>query len=83
MDDAGVVVSLFEEGDSEVLDAVGYAEFHQILDEIGEVYEEEIIVLVGVRILTPKFWNQVFLEKALRIPTNKMENKHNFSRSRY
>lgn len=47
LDDIGVIVALFGEGDGEVLDAVGCAEFHQILDEVAEVFDEEIIAFVG------------------------------------
>lgn len=47
LDDVGVVVALLGKGDGEVLDAVGCAEFHQKLNEVPEVFEEEFIVLVG------------------------------------
>ena len=43
MDYVGVIVALFVEGDGDVLDDVGCAEFHQELDEVAEVLDEEII----------------------------------------
>lgn len=47
LDDVGVIVALFGEGDGEVQDAVGCAEFHQILDEITEVLDEVVVAFVG------------------------------------
>lgn len=47
LNDVGVIVALFGEGDGEVLNAVGCAEFHQKLDEVAEVFDEEIIAFVG------------------------------------
>ena len=46
LDDVGVVVALLGESDRVVLNAVGLAEFHQILDEVAEVFDEVIITLV-------------------------------------
>ena len=43
LDYVGVIVALFVEGDGDVLDDVGCAEFHQELDEVAEVFDEEII----------------------------------------
>lgn len=46
LNDVGVIVALFGEGDGEVLDAVGCAEFHQKLDEVAEVFYEVVIAIV-------------------------------------
>ena len=47
LDYVGVIVALFGEGDGEVLDSVGCAEFHQILDEVAEVFDEVVIAFVS------------------------------------
>ena len=47
MDDVGVAVTLLGEGDGEVLDAVGRAEFHQELDEGSEVFDVVVVAFVG------------------------------------
>ena len=47
MDHVGVIVALFGECDGEVLNAMCRADFHQILDEVAEVVEEEIIAFFG------------------------------------
>lgn len=47
LDGVGEVVDVLCEGDSEVLDLVRSAEFHQKFDEDAEVFDEEVIGFVG------------------------------------
>ena len=47
LDDVGVVVAFFGEGDGEVLDLMFDSEFHQELDEVPEVFDEVVVAFVG------------------------------------
>ena len=48
LDDVGVVVVLFREGDGEVLDLVCGSEFLQEIDEVSEVFDEVVIFFVSL-----------------------------------
>ena len=48
LDDVGVIVALFGEGDGEVLDLVFDTEFHKELDEVSEVFDVVVIAFVGL-----------------------------------
>lgn len=47
LDDVGVVVALFGEGDGEVLYAVGCAKFHQEFEEFFEMFDVVVFAFVG------------------------------------
>ena len=47
LDYVGVIVVLFGECDGEVLYAMGRADFHQILDEVFEVFDVVVVSFVG------------------------------------
>lgn len=47
LDDVGVVVALFGEGDGEVLYAVGCTKFHQEFEEFFEMFDEVVVAFVG------------------------------------
>ena len=47
MDDVGVVIVLFREGDGEVLDAVFDAESLKEDNEVPEVFDEVVVAFVG------------------------------------